>query len=179
MGIEETILAKYRVKVTKHEADGMNSLCGEKMQVKDGKHFFEIPAGFAQYYKEMFPLWTVSDPYIPEENQPKAYMAEEKEIEYKYACTLCGFKCNSAQVLEIHPCTNVNPIVPKKISDRAAEKNRRIDALIAQDKADSLNKEKCEDARFGKRKNKTDVPAPSDGQVEDQKPELELEQISQ
>lgn len=76
---EDKIIARFRVKVTKTQPDDRSSLCGEPAQTgPDGKQFFIIPAHQADYIKQIFPQYEVSEPGLPEELTQKT-APKEKE----------------------------------------------------------------------------------------------------
>lgn len=63
--ISEAILAKVKVRVTKTVRDDRKTLCGEPVQFdQDGNQFFVVPGHQADYVKNLFPRYAISDEFI-------------------------------------------------------------------------------------------------------------------
>lgn len=62
---QDKMMERFRVKVVKAAPDDRLSLCGEKLKVADGEHFFIIPGHQSDYINKTFPHYRVSEPFIP------------------------------------------------------------------------------------------------------------------
>lgn len=61
-----------KVKVTKKEPDAKTLLCGEHVQTDaNGNEFFIIPEHQAKYVSDLFPNYTVSKGYLPQQEISK------------------------------------------------------------------------------------------------------------
>ena len=75
---QDKMMERFKVKVIKTDPDDRISLCGEKLQVEDGKHFFIIPGHQADYINRMFPSYQVTEPFIPGVDLEAALAIQEK-----------------------------------------------------------------------------------------------------
>lgn len=78
--LSKTILEKIRVRVYKKIPDDRISLCGSYMEKDEGgKEYFEIPASFAGYIKDVFPSYEIGEEFIPEPIKPAIKTEKVKE----------------------------------------------------------------------------------------------------
>lgn len=79
----DQISSSVKVKITKPEPDALRSLFGEPVKTdEDGREFFLVPAHTAQYARETFPKYSISDEFLPDEEIGKL---KEKSDENKKA----------------------------------------------------------------------------------------------
>lgn len=68
LNFSDRISAHVKAKVTKKEPDSMSSLCGDQVKTdKNGNEYFIIPEHQAKYISEVFPQYTVSKGYLPQD----------------------------------------------------------------------------------------------------------------
>lgn len=65
--LSEDISARVKVKVSKPEPDALRSLYGEPVIVDENdQEYFIVPAHKAQYTREVFPKYIVSEEFLPD-----------------------------------------------------------------------------------------------------------------
>jgi hypothetical protein len=112
--LSEDISARVKVKVLKPEPDALRHLYGEHVQTDEhDQEYFVVPAHQAKYTREVFPRYTVSDEFLPDEEIDKLRV-KSKEVKIEQ---------NTQKQTE----TEEGVVVKKKVGNPNFGKKRHMD----------------------------------------------------